>query len=145
MLSSAVGYACNMMLVHIIASEVPPIVNLHQSNLGFIMASGILCSFNQERQLTTGDVTIELVLVIIGVSVTGFLTQLFIIRANSYAKPSLVMPFGYVSVACGFLADIFLFGTSFTLLAIVGMMLTSAGLLGSYLNDKFGNKSGDSK
>ena len=145
MLASAVGYAGNLMLIHIIASEVPPIVNLHQSNLGFIFMSGILCSFNQEKQLEMESFTFELILVIIGVSITGFLTQLLIIRANSYARPSLVMPFGYVSVACGFLADVFLFGTSFTLLAVVGMTLTSAGLLGSYLNEKFGNKSGETK
>ena len=53
--------------------------------------------------------------------------------ANSIKSPSLVMPLGYVGVLVGFTADIYLFGTTFTLLPIVGMILTSIGLLSGYL------------
>ena len=133
MLSSAVGYACNMLLIHILAKKIPPIVNLHQSNLGFLLASAFLCSFIP-HSLSLSDITWKLVLIVLATVVTGFLTQLFIIRANSIAKPSVVMPFGYISVAMGFLADVYLFGTHFTALAVVGMILTSAGLLGNFLS-----------
>ena len=133
MLFSAVCYACNMLLIHIIAKQIAPIVNLHQSNIGFMLASAILCSFIP-NPLSLQDISLDIVLTVLGIVASGFLTQLFIIRANSYAKPSLVMPFGYVSVAVGFLADVLLFDTSFTFLSILGMLLTSAGLLGNYLS-----------
>ena len=51
MLFSAAGLACNMLLVHIIAKDIPPIVNLHQSNLGYVLASGTLCSFTPHQVL----------------------------------------------------------------------------------------------
>ena len=50
------------------------------------------------------------------------------------------MPFGYASVAMGFLADVLLFGTEFTLLAVLGIGFTSAGLLGSFLSEKLEQK-----
>ena len=43
------------------------------------------------------------------------------------------MPFGYVCVVAGFLADLYLFQTDFNFLAVVGMGLTSVGLLSEYL------------
>ena len=46
------------------------------------------------------------------------------------------MPFGYVSVVAGFLADVFLFKTQFQFLAVVGMIFTSVGLLGEYLKSR---------
>ena len=135
MIFSAIGLACNMLLVHVIAKDLPPIVNLHQSNLGYVLASGTLCSFTPHR-VAMEEVTWVLVLIMMGIVLTGFFTQFFIIKANSLAKPSLVMPFGYVSVAIGFLADVILFGTQFTGLAIFGMIMTSAGLLGNILSEK---------
>ena len=56
--------------------------------------------------------------------------------ANSLKKPSVMMPFGYVGVATGFLADIYLFDTSFTLLTFMGVVLTSGGLLSGFLLHK---------
>ena len=46
------------------------------------------------------------------------------------------MPFGYVTVVIGFIADIYLFGTKFSLLGAVGIVLTSTGLLSGYLITK---------
>ena len=82
-------------------------------------------------------INLILVIKLIGVAVTGYFAQFLIIKANSIAKPSIVMPFGYVSVTFGFVADVFLFDTSFTFLSIVGMILTSAGLMTEYLMNKF--------
>lgn len=39
------------------------------------------------------------------------------------------MPFGYLGLIVGFTADILYFGSSFNLLSVVGMILTSVGLL----------------
>jgi hypothetical protein len=44
-----------------------------------------------------------------------------------------MMPFGYVGVATGFIADIYLFDISFGFLAVVGIFLTSGGLLSGFL------------
>ncbi len=49
--------------------------------------------------------------------------------ANSLIKPSKTMPLGYLTVAVGFVADVYLFGTRFTFFPIIGILLTSAGLL----------------
>ena len=46
------------------------------------------------------------------------------------------MPLGYASVVVGFWADVYLFGIEFTTLTVVGMFLTSAGLLSGYLKNK---------
>ena len=133
MIFSAIGLAGNMLLVHIIAKDLPPIVNLHQSNLGYVIASGTLCSFTPHR-VPMEEISWLLIVILLGIVLTGFFTQFFIIKANSLAKPSLVMPFGYVSIAVGFIADVVLFSTQFTVLAIIGMILTSAGLLGNFLS-----------
>lgn len=45
MLMGAFSNAFNMLLIHIIGKELQPIVTLHQSNLGYLFASSILCSF----------------------------------------------------------------------------------------------------
>ena len=53
--------------------------------------------------------------------------------ANSLKKPSEMMPFGYVGVATGFLADLFIFDTSFTFITFMGVILTSGGLLSEFV------------
>lgn len=135
MLFSAFGYALNMLLIHILAKAVTPSLNIHQSNIGFLLMSSLLCSFTPNH-LESTDITFKLVLELLAIVVIGYMTQFLIIRANSIKKPSYVMPFGYVSVVAGFLADIFLFKTQFSFLAIVGMALTSVGLLGEYLKSR---------
>lgn len=130
MLFAAVGYAFNMLLIHILAvDKVPPSVNLHQSNLGFMLSSSLLCSFHPNK-LEAADITFTLILQVLGVVLMGYITQYFIIKANSLTKPSYVMPFGYVSIVGGFIADAFLFKTNFEFLPVIGTILTSTGLLG---------------
>ena len=74
---------------------------------------------------------------------TGFVTQISTILANSQAKPSLVMPFGYLSVAVAFLADYYIFDTHFGWLAKIGMLLTSLGLLGNCLMERYEHQIAD--
>ena len=47
-----------------------------------------------------------------------------------------MMPFGYVAIMFGFIADIYLFKTEFSWLAVIGIILTSSGLLSGYLVSK---------
>lgn len=68
--------------------------------------------------------------------VTGFLAQFLVFMANIVKKPSSMMPFGYVTVLVGFLADLYLFDISFDLSIIIGILLTSAGLLSEYLKNR---------
>lgn len=39
------------------------------------------------------------------------------------------MPFGYIAVIVGFIADVAFFGIQFNAMAVLGILLTSAGLL----------------
>jgi drug/metabolite transporter (DMT)-like permease len=44
-------------------------------------------------------------------------------------KPSYMMPFGYITIIGSALVDYLIFNTSFDFLTIIGMFLTSCGLL----------------
>jgi drug/metabolite transporter (DMT)-like permease len=44
-------------------------------------------------------------------------------------KPSYMMPFGYITIAGSALVDFLIFNVSFSLLTIIGILLTSCGLL----------------
>jgi len=68
-----------------------------------------------------------------GVSFATLMAQYGINLANSIKSPTLVMPFGYVSVIVGMAADVYLFGSTFNLLQLFGMLMTSCGLLSGYL------------
>jgi len=75
-------------------------------------------------------------LILMGIVVTCFLAQLLVFLANIVKKPSSMMPFGYVAVLVGFLAYLYLFNITFNLTAVVGIMLTSAGLLSEFLKNR---------
>jgi len=71
-----------------------------------------------------------------GVVVSALLCQYMIFASNSLMKPSRVMPFGYISVIVSFVADIYIFKAEFNFLAVLGILLTSLGLIGKYLLEK---------
>lgn len=56
-----------------------------------------------------------------------------IFAATSLKKPSHTMPFGYVTIVVTFLADLFIFRTRFDILQVIGIILTSVGLLSKFL------------
>lgn len=60
------------------------------------------------------------------------ITQYGIFYATTLKKPSLTMPLGYLGIIVGFIADIFYFGFKFNFLSIVGIFLTSSGLLSKF-------------
>ena len=75
-------------------------------------------------------------MLVLSIALAGFVAQTLIFLASSLKKPSLMMPFGYCGVATGFIADVYLFGTQFTLLSAIGIFLTSGGLLSGFLLQK---------
>lgn len=66
---------------------------------------------------------------IIGLTIFAYFTQNFMTRAIMLKKPSFIMPFGYVTIILSSIVDNVMFGSSFGTLSIIGMSLTSSGLL----------------
>jgi drug/metabolite transporter (DMT)-like permease len=64
-----------------------------------------------------------------GLVIFAYLTQNFMTRAIMLKKPSYIMPLGYITIILAALMDYVIFGSSFSTLSIVGMFLTSSGLL----------------
>lgn len=58
--------------------------------------------------------------------------QYMIFAASSLKKPSHTMPFGYVAIMTTFFADVCYFGVTFNPLQIIGIVLTSVGLLSKF-------------
>ena len=121
-----------MHFIHGLAKINHPFVTIHYSHIGFFVLNGILCSVHPV-EIEAKDVSWFLVLVMVGIIGTAIVSQYSIFLSNSLKSPSLVMPFGYASVIVSFLADVYLFDTKFSALPVVGMLLTSAGLLSGYL------------
>jgi drug/metabolite transporter (DMT)-like permease len=135
MMVAAFSHAMNMHYVHTLKKIVPPFVNVHYSHLGFLFVNSLMSIFNP-HQIYRAAIDLPLVLLMLAITVATLFTQYGIFLANTIKSPSLMMPLGYVSVLIGFWADVSLFDTQFTLLSVVGMMLTSAGLLSGYLLSK---------
>ena len=68
-------------------------------------------------------------LCIAGLTVFAYFTQNFMTRAIMLKKPSYIMPLGYVTIILSSIVDSLMFGSSFGTLSIIGMFLTSSGLL----------------
>ncbi len=66
-------------------------------------------------------------------AILSILYQYLIFAANTLKKPSHTMPFGYVSIVINYLADLFLYGSKFKVVPMLGIFLTSAGLIGDFL------------
>jgi len=135
MVLSALANAVNLHLIHGLSKTIDPMVNMHYTHLGMLLLSSVLTNF-APKTVDHGLFTSNgawVILTVLGLTLTGFLSQSLIFLANTFQKPSLIMPFGYLGVATGLLADLYLFGTQFTFLTTCGIFLTSGGLLSGYL------------
>lgn len=135
MICAAFAYAIQLHMIHSTAKKIDQMINVHYSHVGSIMISGILCNMAPQT-MPIESYEIEFILLLTGIAATGIFSITFIFMANSLKKPSLMMPFGYVGVATGLLADIYLFDAPFTLLTFMGVVLTSGGLLSGFLLHK---------
>ena len=75
---------------------------------------------------------------LLGVIVFGWGAQAFAYEASRMKKPSKVLPFCYVAIIFSFIGDIYLFDIDFDVISVVGMMMTSSGLLSKFLIEKYG-------
>lgn len=62
-------------------------------------------------------------------AIVAYACQVTITRAVYLKKASYVMPFNYISIVLATLSDILLFGASFDFISVIGMILTSLGLV----------------
>ena len=132
MFTSAFFSALNLHFIHGLAKKIDPMVNMHYSHLGLLFVSGVLSNFSP-KTVDTLRFNWTFIFLVISMSIVGIFAQNLIFLANSLKKPSLMMPFGYVSVTTSFLVDLFLFDTSFTFMNVLGIFLTSLGLVSGYL------------
>ena len=139
MLISAFFRAMNMHLIHGLAKKNHPFVTIHYSHIGFFVLNSVMCNVHPVK-ISWDQIGWFMGFVLAAIVVTAILSQYSIFLANSLRSPSLVMPFGYASVVVSFLADVYLFDTDFSLLPVVGMLLTSAGLMSGYLKDSAGKE-----
>lgn len=128
MILTAFTSALNYHYIHGLSKTINPIVNMLYSHFGYVITCGILCNFNPFKA-SSQQITFSFVCILIALIIVGFSAQYAIFMANSLIKPSKTMPLGYLTVAVGFVADVYLFGTRFTFFPIIGILLTSAGLL----------------
>ena len=74
--------------------------------------------------------TVMHILLLVG---SAYGCQITMTRAIYLKKASYIMPFGYISIIFATISDILLFGASFDLVSVFGMIMTSAGLMSKLL------------
>jgi hypothetical protein len=80
--------------------------------------------------------TLSFGVVLFFIMVLAFITQYLVYVSTSLVQPSQIMPLGYVCVMAGFLSDVYLFEVQFGMIPILGILMTSVGLLSGYLVSK---------
>ena len=132
MLLVAMGHALNMNFIHSLSKTINPFVNIFYTHVSLVFLNSFMCNLYPETPHLQGTL-LGFAILLCALLITNLFTQYGIILANSIKPPSQVMPFGYVSVLLGFCADVYLFDTKFGILSIIGMILTSCGLLSGFL------------
>lgn len=135
MMFSAVLIGLGMIFIHDSAKKVSTVINLHYSYMGHMFMSSLFANFNKPV-IEFNRFNLFYAFMFFGVVISGLISQYMIFASNSLMKPSMVMPFGYVSVITSFMADLYIFEAEFNFLAVMGILLTSMGLIGKYLLEK---------
>jgi len=65
--------------------------------------------------------------------ISAYFAQLMNSRAIYLKKPSLIMPFGYTGIILAFLIDIIFEGAQFDFYSVIGIIMTSSGLLSTFI------------
>ena len=135
MILSAFANALNSHLVHGLAKKVDPFINIHYSHLVTLVFGGVINTFTQ-KTMDPSRFNLTFMILALGMALAGFASITLIFLSNQLKKPSLMMPFGYVGVATGLIADVYLFDTKFSLMTTLGIFLTSIGLLSGFILKK---------
>jgi len=125
----AIGFAMASIYIHDQAKIVPRSVNLHYSYYGHILLASLFSQYSHPI-IIFESISVYHVFLFVCMIAMSLLFQNLLFLAVSLQKPSNILPFGYCGVLVSFLADVYYFHTSFSLLSVVGMLLTSIGLLG---------------
>jgi drug/metabolite transporter (DMT)-like permease len=128
----AVCFSITMIYIHDIGKKLSSIVNLHYSYIGHMFLTAVIGNFDNPV-VDFSEIDPTFVLAFCGLVLSALLTQYMIFAATALKKPSKTMPFGYVAIVTTFTADVWLFGITFDFLQIIGMVLTSVGLLSKFL------------
>lgn len=121
-------FSMTMIYIHDLAHKITTIVNLHYSYVSHILVCGVLSNLHPPT-VDSQRIDLQLVLAFVVVVAFALTTQYMIFTATTLKPPSHTMPFGYLGVVVGFTADIVFFGSKFNAYTIVGMLLTSLGLI----------------
>lgn len=119
--------------IHDTAKKLDIFANLQYSYIGHMFFSSLFAMSHEAPSINFQEISVFYILAFVGVVGVGFVAQYLIYTSNSLKQPSKVMPFAYAGIITGFLADLYLFHTSFTLLAVLGILLTGSGLLGNLI------------
>lgn len=136
MLLSALMVGMGYIFIHDIGKNVDMSVNLHYSYMGHMFFTSVFGSCFHPPHIIFDKISPYYVLMFVGVVLSGFACQYLVYTSNLLKKPSKVTPFAYAGIVTGFLADVYLFQTEFSLMAVLGMLLTSSGLLGKFLMER---------
>ena len=125
-------FAMTMLFIHDLAKKISSIVNLHYSYLSHIVATALLANFYTPA-IAFEQINGTFIFAFTGLVLFALFTQYMIFTATSLKRPSHTMPFGYVTIVTTISADLFIFNIKFDLLQVIGIVLTSVGLLSKFL------------
>jgi drug/metabolite transporter (DMT)-like permease len=125
---AAFCFSMAMVYVHEQGKNISTVINLHYSYISHMLLTGILSNFSPPS-IDAYRLTIGVGFAFVMVVILALMTQYMIFAATSLKEPSYTMPLGYLSIVIGFLADVIFFKVEFNVLTVIGMLLTSAGLL----------------
>ena len=108
--------------------------------MGHMAVASIAEAISHPVVINYDGITLTKVFLFLGYLFFGWGSQLFINEANRLKKPSKVMPYSYMTIIVSVIADVYLFETSFNFIIVVGILLTSSGLLGKYLIERHENR-----
>lgn len=131
-LFSAFCFAMAMLYVHDVAKKMSTIANLHYSYIGHMLLTGIIANF-QAPTIIFENIDVQFCFMFLLLILLALVAQYMIFAATTLKKPSYTMPLGYLGILVSFLADIFYFGVKFNFLSVLGLILTSIGLLSKFL------------
>jgi drug/metabolite transporter (DMT)-like permease len=117
-----------MTYLHDLQGRVPGTIALQYFYIGQCLFNSVAMMF-ESVDLKAKSLDLNFYFYLFGLTITAYLTQNFMTRAIMLKKPSFIMPLGYITIILSTIMDFFLFGNSFSMLSIVGMLLTSSGLL----------------
>jgi drug/metabolite transporter (DMT)-like permease len=114
--------------LHDMQGKIPGTVVLQYFYIGQCFFNSVAMMF-QEEDPNALSLDWNFFLNIFLLTLSAYFTQMFSTRALLLKKPSYIMPLSYISIVLSAITDFLLFGNSFSTLSIIGMFLTSSGLL----------------